>query len=215
MTNSEKITAVMLITTMLLSIIAIMLIITVETNRNNDTASTPEIVSETASEVETPSLPEEETETVIYKVEKVHTFYDVPFEFDIQKKIIEICSEYDIDYELILAMMYVESTYRADVIGDGGESFGLMQIQPKWWGELMYREGIADLLDPLQNIRCGCAIMRDLKRAYRTEYRALQAYNTGNPNSNNGYAERVYEALDDLTVSGYSYKLVEKEKNNI
>ena len=65
----------------------------------------------------------------------------------------------------------------------------------------MEREGITDLLDPLQNIRCGCAILQQLKKIYGTEYRALQAYNTGKPNTNNGYAEKVYQRVDALTVA--------------
>ena len=99
-------------------------------------------------------------------------------------------------------MISVESSFRPSVIGDGGNSFGLMQIQPRWWSETMEREGVTNLLDPLQNIRCGCAILRELKDKYGTEYRALQAYNTGRPNTNNGYAEKVYRHVGGLVIYG-------------
>lgn len=129
-----------------------------------------------------------------------YIFYDVPLDLDTQKEIINICSEYDISYELILGMISVESTFRPGVLGDGGNSFGLMQIQPRWWSETMTREGVTDLLDPLQNVRCGCAIMRELIDKYDTEYRALQAYNTGRPDSNNGYADKVFNYVDNLII---------------
>lgn len=154
---------------------------------------------ETTTIIEIPPIVDT-TPSPVTPPEKDYIFYDVPFDMDTQKEIIEICSEYDISYELILGMISVESTFKSNNIGDGGDSFGLMQIQPKWWYEIMEREGVTDLLNPFQNIRCGCAIVRELKNTYGTEYRALQAYNTGNPDSNNGYAEKVYRHIDALVV---------------
>lgn len=158
-------------------------------------AETEETTSPTSSQVETES-------TIETDPEDDYIFYDVPFDIDTQKEMIKICSEYGFSYELILGMISVESSFRPNVLGDGGNSFGLMQIQPRWWSETMEREGVTDLLDPLQNVRCGCAILRELKDKYGTEYRALQAYNTGRPNTNNGYAEKVYRHMSDLKILG-------------
>ena len=168
--------------------------VTAPAETTSDTA--PQIEAEpetTSSQVETEA-------TVVTDPEDDYIFYDVPFDLDTQTEIIKICSEYDISYELILGVISVESTFRPGAIGDGGNSFGLMQIQPRWWSNTMAREGVTDLLDPLQNIRCGCAILRYLKNTYGTEYRALQAYNTGRPDTNNGYADKVYRAIDALTI---------------
>lgn len=154
-------------------------------------------------ETEPETSSQDETEaTIETDPEDDYIFYDIPFDIDTQKEIIKICSEYGFSYELILGMISVESSFRPGVIGDGGNSFGLMQIQPRWWSETMEREGVTNLLDPLQNIRCGCAILRELKDKYGTEYRALQAYNTGKPNTNNGYAEKVYRHIGDLKILG-------------
>lgn len=129
-----------------------------------------------------------------------YTFYDVPLDIETQKEVISICSEYGLEYELILGIITVEcESFNPKSTGDGGASLGLMQIQPKWWSDTMEREGVTDLLDPLQNIRCGCAILNELKNTYGTEYRALQAYNTGRPDTKNGYAEKVYRRVDELT----------------
>ena len=166
----------------------------------------PETPSETSSPIksqpETTDSRVETDPTIETDPEDDYIFYDVPFDLDTQKEIIKICSEYGFSYELILGMISVESSFRPGVIGDGGNSFGLMQIQPRWWSAVMEREGVTNLLDPLQNIRCGCAILRELKDKYDTEYRALQAYNTGRPNTNNGYAEKVYRHIGDLEIYG-------------
>ena len=158
-------------------------------------AETEDTTSATSSQVETEP-------TIETDPEDDYIFYDVPFDIDTQKEMIKICSEFGFSYELILGMISVESSFRPEVLGDGGKSFGLMQIQPRWWSETMEREGVTDLLDPLQNVRCGCAILRELKDKYGTEYRALQAYNTGRPNTNNGYAEKVYRHMSDLKILG-------------
>jgi soluble lytic murein transglycosylase-like protein len=145
------------------------------------------------------SDPAVSSEVVVEKsLEPEITLYDVPLDEDIQRAALDICSEYDISYELILGICSTESAFKYEAIGDGGNSFGLMQIQPKWWSGTMEREDITNLLDPLQNIRCGCAILNELKTLYKTEYRALQAYNTGDPDSNSGYVAKIYKNIDKL-----------------
>lgn len=165
-------------------------------------SSEPVVVSapETSSQ-DSPLPSPTETETTIETAPADdYIFYDVPLDLDTQKEIIKICSEFDLKYELILGVISVETDFRPKLVGDGGDSFGLMQIQPKWWSEVMSREGVTDLLDPLQNIRCGCAIITELINKYGTEYRALQVYNTGRPNTKNGYADKVYRRMDELTI---------------
>ena len=148
---------------------------------------------ETTTEVTTEPI-------TVETVEPEYVFYDVPFDVDTQKQIADICSEFGLEYELILGIISAESTFKSDTIGDGGDSFGLMQIQPKWCADLMARENITDILDPLQNIRLGCAILSELQIKHGSEYRALQAYNTGNANSKNGYAEKIYRHISELVV---------------
>lgn len=170
---------------------------------NNDVAtSEPVIVSapETSSQDSPLPSPTETEPTIETAPADDYIFYDVPLDLNTQKEIIKICSEFDLKYELILGVISVETDFRPELVGDGGDSFGLMQIQPKWWSEVMSREGVTDLLDPLQNIRCGCAIITELINKYGTEYGALQAYNTGLPNTKNGYADKVYRRMDELTI---------------
>ena len=156
-------------------------------------------VSETTSEDIIEIVPEVETEPIIETApEDDYISYDVPFDVETQKEIIKICEEFNLSYETVLGIIFVESSFRPTVMGDNGNSYGLMQIQPKWCKAIMEREGITDLLEPLQNVRCGCAIMRDLINRYGTERRALQAYNTGRPDTTNGYADKVYKYANGL-----------------
>ena len=196
--------AVLCVLILTMGAILVLVIISGTLFLNSMTTDSAEAISvsapETSSQVEPLSSSTATAPVIESTPEPEYTFYDVPLDLDTQKEIIKICDEFDLKYELILGVISVESDFRPKVIGDGGNSCGLMQIQPKWWSKTMAREGVTDLLDPLQNIRCGCAILRELKDRYGTERRALQAYNTGRPNTNNGYSDRVYRRIEELTI---------------
>lgn len=105
---------------------------------------------------------------------------DVPLSFDLQDTLHTACAEFDVDYELMLALIERESQFQ-NVVGDGGDSVGYCQIQERWWGWLMEEIGADDLTDPVDNIQTGCAIMEYLLDRYGNERDALSAYNTGSP----------------------------------
>lgn len=107
-------------------------------------------------------------------------YYDIPFSYPEQKEINAICKDYNLDYELVLAVIATESVYDPTKIGDSGKSYGLMQIQPRWWQGLMDEIGVTDLLDPMQNVQCGCAILQSLQNSYHcSTVEALTYYNAG------------------------------------
>ncbi len=76
-------------------------------------------------------------------------------------------------------MIERESNYKADAIGDNGNSLGLMQIQPKWNAERMERLGCVDLLDPFQNVTVGIDVLAELIDKDTDLYWVLMAYNGG------------------------------------
>ena len=122
--------------------------------------------------IETVELPEPEDPEVI--------LYDVPLDDDLQRFIISKAMEYDIDPAIVMGMIYRESTYRADVIGDSGRSFGLMQIQKRWHKARMERLGVTDLLDPYQNVTVGIDILAGHIDSWGGNVEmALVAYNMG------------------------------------
>lgn len=109
--------------------------------------------------------------------------YPVPMDDDLQKYVIETCRRYDISPCIIFAQIGVESRYDPTVIGDNGDSYGLMQINRQWHEARMERLGVMDLLNPYQNVLVGIDLMAELLGYGKGMDYALSYYNGhgGNP----------------------------------
>ncbi|MBQ7219630.1 MAG: lytic transglycosylase domain-containing protein [Synergistaceae bacterium] len=92
------------------------------------------------------------------------------------KDVIDDCAEkYNIDGELIRAMIQVESGWNTDAVSNKGAQ-GLMQLMPRTAAML----GVSDPFDPAQNIEGGVRYISDLSDKYRGDIeKALAAYNAG------------------------------------
>lgn len=111
-----------------------------------------------------------------------------------QKDYIEETAEsYGISPILVKAIIEVESGGDANAIGDGGNSLGLMQIQPRYHAQRL-KEG-ESLLDPKVNVRVGCEILSEIMAKYGTLDEALMVYNAGHDTGDRNYANRVYEEM--------------------
>ena len=131
------------------------------------------------------------------------TYFDVPLEEELQDYIFDICEEYGVDPELIVSMIFHESNFDSDAIGenDSGYSYGLMQIMPRWNYERMERLGCLDLLNPYQNVLVGVDLVAEyVQKGYGIEW-ALMAYNGGASYANRKAAEGV--------VSGYVTRIMD------
>ena len=106
-------------------------------------------------------------------------YYDVPLDIDLQEHIFAVCEIYDVDPAVIISMIARESSFRANAMGDGGESYGLMQIKKKWHKARMERLGVTDLLDPYQNVTVGIDLLSELLRYGDSLEWALMCYNGG------------------------------------
>ena len=114
-----------------------------------------------------------------------------------QDLIEEEAKKQDLSPLLIAAIIQVESGGDPHAIGDGGESQGLMQIQPRWHEEEMKRLGVTDLLDPEENVRLGCAIFRGiLDQAGGDVEKALTIYNRGFDDGSREYTDRVKSKME-------------------
>lgn len=116
--------------------------------------------------------------------------YDfIPLSTDLQTAIYIICADYEIAYDLILAVIKTESEFDTAAIGDYGHAYGLMQIQPCWWDKLAADKGLPDYrTDAEQNAKLGIAILSLLLTENGGDLnKALIAYNGGAD-----YPERVY-----------------------
>lgn len=120
----------------------------------------------------------------------------LPLDLELQEILWNSCQEFGIDYRLALAVIEVETGY-SNIFGDGGDSVGYFQIQPRWWGELMESIGATDLTDPVDNFRTGCAVLRELLLRYDGSVTdALTAYNSGHPGES-VYADAVMERAEE------------------
>lgn len=171
-----------------------------------ETAQVEEVMTEAQARIDAyyAALPAQERPVVVSAAPvteepKTPEWYieDLPLDRDLQKALWDACLEFGIDYALALAVVGQETGYQ-NRTGDGGNSIGYFQVQPKWWGELMERIGVNDLTDPAQNFRAGCAILRELLLRYDGSVTdALTAYNSGRPGQS-AYAEAVMEAAGAL-----------------
>lgn len=91
-----------------------------------------------------------------------------------------------IDAALIKAMIQKESQWNAGAMGDGGKSYGLMQIHKRFHTDRMARLGVTDLLDPVQNIKVGTDYLKELNAMSggRGTSWLLMAYNMGPDQAN-------------------------------
>lgn len=126
--------------------------------------------------------------------------YDVPLDAELQLHIIEQAEAHGIDPAIIMAMAYRESGFNAEAIGDGGDSFGLLQIQPRWHYARMERLGCTDLLDPFQNVTVAVDYLAEQVDRYDGDVaKALVAYNQGHFNETiTNYALAVLDMVAEL-----------------
>ena len=91
-------------------------------------------------------------------------------------------ADYNVDSEMIRAMIEVESGWNADAVSGKGAQ-GLMQLMPRTAAML----GVSDPFDPEQNIEGGVKYISDLTDKYKGDVeRALAAYNSGSARVDSG-----------------------------
>ena len=146
---------------------------------------------------------EEDLEVTVKPLEQYEPkFYKVPLPEELQLHVFKECEKHNIAPSIILAMIERESGFKPDEIGDDGESFGLMQIQPRWWQELMDELGCNDLLDPYQNITVGVAIVDYFRDKNPDIYWVLMNYNMR--------PQKAQELWDKGEYTEYATEIVER-----
>ena len=144
-------------------------------------------------------LTEEETTEEVVATEHaaidLAIYRDVGLDYELQTALYTVCEESGVDYDLALAVIWRESTFR-NIVGDDGNSLGYMQVQPRWHQGRMEKLGVTDLMDPIGNFRTGCDYLAELLACYPVE-QALTCYNTGKP-GHNQYARDVIGYMEGL-----------------
>lgn len=141
------------------------------------------------------------------------SYFDCPLPKELQDFIALLCEEHHIDPAIVVAMIKKESGYRADAVGDSGNSLGLMQIQPRWHKDRMKRLECTNLKDAYQNVTVGVDFLAELMGKYDNIDMALMAYNAGAAGArkhwwsrgvySNKYSQAVLEIAEKLKGGAY------------
>ena len=186
----------------LAALLAAIVVVFVAMSRSEPEPISPPQVEEPAASRST--IPEEDLEQCPLEVS---VFYDVPLDIDLQAHITNECRIHGIDPTIVFAMIERESGFRADAIGDSGESYGLMQVKLKYHKDRMEKYGVTDLLDPYGNVTVGIDYLAEMLERYGDLEMALVAYNAGPSGANeHWFSKGIYS-------SNYSQKVVERSKN--
>lgn len=102
----------------------------------------------------------------------------LPLNDEYQVYMEELCDDMEINFFLAASLMFSESSFNPDAVGDSGRSVGLFQINKCWWKYFETR-GI-NVHEPLGNIEAGLMILQDLIDKYPDDISAvIQCYKCG------------------------------------
>ena len=156
-----------------------------------------------------------EVGNMVEELEEEPIRYDVPLDEEVQLFVIEEAEAHGIAPEIIFAMIERESNYKADALGDNGNSYGLMQIQARYHYERMSELGCTDLLNAEQNIKVGIDILAELVEKYEGDIEmALVAYNCGSSGAyRNFFQYGVYSSNYSVAVLERANEIKGGEEN--
>lgn len=141
------------------------------------------------------STPEQEEIpiTIPNKVEETKVYYDVPLSEELQDFIRDTCIKYDVDMEIMLGIMYIESAFKQDVQSQNqsehGNSIGICQLNEnyiEWYKQITNNKNF-NIYDVKNNIEGGIAVYKYYYDYWRDKgfadneltIRSLNSYNCG------------------------------------
>lgn len=135
--------------------------------------------------------------------EREHGFvvYDISLSEELQRYTFDRCKKLDLSYELVLAIMFKESSYKPDVVNNH-QCYGLMQIHKINQPTLTEVLGITDFLDPEQNIDGGTYLLSQIAERYSDTDQILMVYNCGESG-----AKKLWQ--QGTTTTAYSRGVIE------
>lgn len=158
----------------------------------------PEPVVEAAAEVAPAAISPAQDEPEAVEVCKP-TYYDIPLSHALQDHTRAVCQEYGVPAELALALMAVESSYRADAYYK--DCYGLMQIHKVNHARLTDKLGLVDITQAEDNITAGVYMLSELLYEYGDMHQACMAYNHGEAGAKRLWKQGIYS-------TGYSRKVL-------
>lgn len=114
---------------------------------------------------------------------------DMPYEE--QEFLFYLCNGYNIDFCLVMALIQVESKFDASVVSITND-YGLMQINENNHDWLTKILGVTDYLEPYENMRAGCYILRKLFERYQDTELVLMCYSMGENGASRLWENGIY-----------------------
>lgn len=167
------------------SFLAVMIITTLVTSIN---------LKNNQEVVEAKGIAEEVIPAEIIKpieVYEVKTYYDIPLSLEYQDFIRDECEMADVDMELVLAIMQVESNFHSDSVSATND-YGIMQINEINHKKLIKELGIKDFLNPYDCARAGIYMLNHLTWC-ESETQMLMCYNMGVTGARNAWKKGITE----------------------
>lgn len=104
---------------------------------------------------------------------------------ELKEYTMELCEEYQLSYSIVNAIIWDESRYQADAVGEnanGTRDWGLMQLNDVTFDFLSVEVGIhkmEDLLDPKTGLRAGIALLNYDQQWADNDAELLMCYQMG------------------------------------
>lgn len=140
---------------------------------------------------------------------------DIDLEPETQWAIFEACNQDRSLFCTVIAIAAVESHYTPDLIGDDGQSVGMMQINAKWHTDRMEALGVTDLTDPAQSATVAADYLKELTEVYGFPWEShelLMAYNMGPAGARKAIANgRTYTDYSEAVLEIYWSRMEEME----
>lgn len=127
--------------------------------------------------------------------------YNVPLDDNVQRFIKKTCQDYDIPFDLVMAIIQHESNYNASAISPTGD-YGLMQINKVNHGWMKSKLGLTDMLDPYQNVTGGTYLINYyMDKTGNDATRALLMYQFGEGGAKNKTWSPFVQEVFDIKAS--------------
>jgi len=147
----------------------------------------------------------------VAKVDENPQYLDIALSPELQDYTRVVCDKCDVPFELALAVMQVESSFRVDAVND--QSYGLMQIHKINWARLSSKLGIDDFMEPKNNIMAGVHMLSELISKYGEYEAVLVCYNRGEAGAQKCWDKEIYSTAYSRKVLKIYSDFLKQEAN--
>lgn len=124
-----------------------------------------------------------------YLPDRIYTSLDISHD----RVLRESCAEYNVPYEIALALIYTESGFNPNSINPYTGCFGYCQLHPLYFDSTM---------SPEDNIRTGISLLGDKIATCGDIMAGITSYAVGHDNGSRGYASLILDRA--RTMYGYN-----------